>query len=178
MLKRLIYVLPVLVFLALAGVFLTGLDLDPRAVPSGRIDKPVPAFALGPIEGREQGLAAADLADGRPVLVNFFASWCVPCLAEHPLLMKMAREEGVRIVGINYKDRPEDARRWLDRHGDPYTRIGADIDGRTGIEFGISGVPETFVVNGRGRILAQHIGVLTEEALEDRIRPLLKEAAE
>ncbi|MAD38418.1 MAG: DsbE family thiol:disulfide interchange protein [Tistrella sp.] len=176
--KRLIYVLPVLVFLALAGVFLTGLDLDPRAVPSGRIDKPVPAFALRPIEGREQGLAAADLADGRPVLVNFFASWCVPCLAEHPLLMKMAREEGVRIVGINYKDRPEDARRWLDRHGDPYTRIGADIDGRTGIEFGISGVPETFVVDGRGRILAQHIGVLTEEALEDRIRPLLKEAAE
>ena len=86
--------------------------------------------------------------------------------------------KGVRIVGINYKDRPEDARRWLDRHGDPYTRIGADIDGRTGIEFGISGVPETFVVDGRGRILAQHIGVLTEEALEDRIRPLLKEAAE
>ena len=141
MLRRLIYVLPVLVFVALAAVFMTGLELDPRAVPSGRIDKPVPAFDLPPIEGRDEGLSAADLADGRPVLVNFFASWCVPCLAEHPQLMKMAREEGVRIVGVNYKDRPEDARRWLDRHGDPYAQIGADLDGRTGIEFGISGVP-------------------------------------
>ncbi|MEN2976866.1 DsbE family thiol:disulfide interchange protein [Tistrella bauzanensis] len=178
MLRRLIYVLPVLVFVALAAVFMTGLELDPRAVPSGRIDKPVPAFDLPPIEGRDEGLSAADLADGRPVLVNFFASWCVPCLAEHPQLMKMAREEGVRIVGVNYKDRPEDARRWLDRHGDPYAQIGADLDGRTGIEFGISGVPETFVIDGRGHIIAQHIGVLTAEALETRIRPLLREAAE
>lgn len=108
-------------------------------------------------------------------LVNFFASWCVPCLAEHPLLVGLARSGEVRLVGINYKDKTEDATAWLKRHGNPYARIGADREGRTGIDFGISGVPETFIIDKDGRIAYQHIGPLTAEAIEDKILPLIKE---
>lgn len=173
--RRLLFILPVLLFAGLAVAFAVGLGLNPREVPSNRIDKPVPTFELAALPGLDApGLASTDLG-GEVTLVNVFASWCVPCLAEHPLLVGLARAHALRIVGINYKDKPEDALAWLRRHGNPYARIGADREGRTGIDFGISGVPETFIVDKSGRIAYQHIGPLTAEVIEDEVLPLVEE---
>lgn len=171
---RLRYTLPAAIFLALAIGLALGLTRDPGKIPSALIDKPVPEFSLPPVEGREQGLTSDDLRNGEVSLVNVFASWCGPCRIEHPLLMRLAEEGVVPIYGINYKDRPEDARRWLDQMGDPYTRTGADLDGRVGIEWGVYGVPETFVVDRTGRIRYKHIGILTPEGLEETILPLIE----
>ncbi len=110
---------------------------------------------------------------GEVSLVNVFASWCTACLEEHPLFMKLARDNVVPIHGLNYKDKPDDAERWLDRLGDPYTRTGADRDGRVAIDWGVYGVPETFVVDRQGRIVHKHIGVLKQEAFENDIMPLI-----
>ncbi len=175
--KRLIHILPLLGFLVLGWFLWRGLSLDPRTIPSARVGKPAPEFALPGLEPDAPGLARGDLATGRPVLVNFFASWCPPCHVEHPLLMKLKRE-GVVLYGIAYKDAPADTRRFLDRLGNPFARIGVDADGRTAIDFGVSGVPETFVVDGRGRIVLHHPGPLTEEAIVDEIRPALARAAQ
>lgn len=172
--RRLLFIIPVLLFAGLAAAFAIGLTLDPSAVPSNRIDKPVPAFDLPALPGYDAGLADTDLG-GDVTLVNVFASWCVPCLAEHPLLVKLSRSGKVRLMGMNYKDKPEDALAWLRRHGNPYERIGADTQGRAGIDFGISGVPETFVIDSDGRIAYQHIGPLTPEVIEDEILPLVAE---
>ncbi len=177
--RRLLFLLPLLAVLALAAVFAWSIlsGRDPAMLPSAMIDRPVPAFTLAPIEGRDgPGLTAADLARGDgPILVNFFASWCVPCLAEHPVLTRLAIEEGMPLYGVNYKDAPADARRWLDRHGDPFTAIGADRDGRTGIEFGVYGIPETFLVDGAGRIRWRWAGPLTPQVVERDLMPLWRE---
>ncbi len=175
--RRALFLLPLLVFAVVAGYFLWGLasGRDPNLVPSALIDKPAPAFDLPPIEGFDRpGLARADLENGEVAVVNFFASWCFPCRAEHPLLMDLAESGTVRVLGINFRDRPEDARRWLGRFGNPYERVGADERGRTGIDFGVSGVPETFVIDGTGRIRYQHIGPLMESDIEDTIVPLVE----
>jgi cytochrome c biogenesis protein CcmG/thiol:disulfide interchange protein DsbE len=174
--RRLIFALPLLVFAAVGVYFYLGLGRDPSAVPSALLDRPVPAFDLPPLLEAKPGLAQSDLGQGRPALVNVFASWCAPCKAEHPLLMRLAAE-GVPVHGINYKDRPEDARRFLAQLGDPYARIGVDRDGRAAIEWGVYGVPETFVVDGAGRIRHRHVGPLTERDLDRVIRPLLKQGA-
>lgn len=166
-------VVPLLVFIGLATLFAIGLRLDPRLVPSPLIGKPVPQFDLAPVKGRTLGLATRDLK-GEPSLVNVFASWCTACREEHPLLMRMSRDGMVAIHGLNYKDRPQDAERWLAQLGDPYTRTGADLTGRVGIDWGVYGVPETFVVDREGRIAYKHIGVLTPKALEETILPLLE----
>jgi cytochrome c biogenesis protein CcmG/thiol:disulfide interchange protein DsbE len=166
-------VVPLLVFIGLATLFAIGLRLDPRLVPSPLIGKPVPQFDLAPVKGRTLGLATRDLK-GEPSLVNVFASWCTACREEHPLLMRMSRDGMVAIHGLNYKDRPQDAERWLAQLGDPYTRTGADLTGRVGIDWGVYGVPETFVVDREGRIAYKHIGVLTPRALEETILPLLE----
>jgi cytochrome c biogenesis protein CcmG/thiol:disulfide interchange protein DsbE len=172
--KRVLFILPVVLFAVVAGAaFLRLQGGAPSELPSNLIDKPAPAFELPPLPGREGGLSRADLG-GRPVLVNFFASWCAPCLAEHPLLTRLSEEEGIPIYGVNYKDPPEDALAWLERHGNPFRLIGADATGRTAIDWGVYGVPETFVIDGDGRIRYRHAGPLTPELVEGTLLPLLR----
>ncbi|MGH6793485.1 MAG: DsbE family thiol:disulfide interchange protein [Methyloceanibacter sp.] len=174
--------LPFLVFATLAGLFWYALQVgDPSRLPSALIGKPVPDFALPPLDGlkTENGaavpsFAAADLATGEPTIVNVFASWCVPCLEEHPLLVTLAEENGVRLYGINYKDDAASARRFLGRYGNPFARVGADRDGRVAIDFGVYGVPETYVISGDGKIAYRHVGPLTETAITEKILPLVK----
>jgi cytochrome c biogenesis protein CcmG/thiol:disulfide interchange protein DsbE len=176
--RRFVFLAPLALFAVLAGYFVWGLqpDRNPRDLPSVMIDQPVPEFALPPIEGMAgPGLSAADLRTGEVTLVNFFASWCVPCRLEHPLLLQLAREGKVRLFGINYKNQPEEARAWLAQLGDPYGRIGADTTGRIGIDWGVYGLPETFVVDGGGRIRYRQIGPIDAQALEQTIRPLIRE---
>lgn len=174
---RLLYVLPVLLFTAVAVAFGVGLTLRPDIVPSALIDKPVPAFTLAGLSGagpdQGQGFSDADLT-GQVSLVNVFASWCVACRVEHPILMRLARERKVRIFGLNYKDRPEDARAWLKELGNPYWRIGADRDGRVGIDWGVYGVPETFIVDSQGRIRYKQVGPITARHLEEVIMPIIE----
>jgi cytochrome c biogenesis protein CcmG/thiol:disulfide interchange protein DsbE len=169
---RLLYLLPVLIFTALALLFLFRLFTgDPSKVPSALIGRPVPTFALAPLEALKDasghpiaGLAAADLK-GRTTIVNVWASWCGPCRQEHPILMDLAKDPSVRVVGINYKDNPENARRFLGALGNPFAAVGVDPNGRTAIEWGVYGVPETFVVAPDGTIRHKHIGPLTPETL-------------
>jgi cytochrome c biogenesis protein CcmG/thiol:disulfide interchange protein DsbE len=161
------------VFTALTIVLGWGLTKDPREIPSALIGKPVPEFDLTPVQGRTLGLAGSDLRREVSV-VNVFASWCTACRAEHPLFMELAESATVPIHGLNYKDRPTDAAAWLNALGDPYTRTGADLDGRVGIEWGVYGVPETFVVGADGRIAYKHIGAVTEQALNETILPLVE----
>ncbi|MFQ6018163.1 MAG: DsbE family thiol:disulfide interchange protein [Kiloniellaceae bacterium] len=175
---RLLFLAPALGFGVVAAYFLWGLDpmRDPSAVPSVMIEKPVPTFDLPPIAGLPgPGLSSADLESGEVTLVNFFASWCFPCRIEHPILTELAERDRVRLVGINYKNDPQEARTWLAQLGNPYARIGADRDGRVGIEWGVYGLPETFVVDGTGRIRYRHVGPIDGRALESTIRPLLEE---
>lgn len=172
--QRLIVLLPVLVFVALALAFWFGLGRDPKLVPSALIDQEVPSFELPPLVEGQPGLASADLS-GEVTLVNVFASWCVPCRAEHPLWMRVAAQgEGPRLVAINYKDEGDAARAWLDELGDPYSLIGVDADGRTAIDWGVYGVPETFLVDAEGRIRYKHVGPVTETAWNERLLPMIE----
>ncbi len=179
---RLRYFLPVIALLVLSVFFFMGLGRDPSVVPSPLIDKPVPAFSLPALAGREKdvemdGLASSDLR-GEVSVVNVFASWCAPCRVEHPVLTRLATEFGVSLHGINYKNDPDEARAWLARLGDPFRRIGADRDGRAAIELGVYGVPETFVIDRDGRIRYRHVGPLTPHDLENVVVPLIREVAQ
>ena len=167
------HLIPLLVFVVIVGFLWAGLSLNPREVPSPLIDKPAPEFALPKL--REQGavLRTADLR-GQVWLLNVFASWCTPCLEEHPLLIDMAKRNVVPVYGLNYKDQRAVALKWLRKHGDPYTGIMVDVEGRTGIEYGVYGVPETFVIDKLGVIRFKHIGPLTPQVLEEEIVPLVK----
>jgi len=169
--RRLLFVLPIVAFIALAGVFALGLGHDPTALKSAMIDKPAPDFALAPVAADRPGLARADLG-GKPMLVNFFASWCAPCRAEHATLAGLAAS-GVPLYGIAYKDKPEAAQRFLGDLGDPYQRIGLDLDGRTAIDFGVYGVPETYILDRDGRIRYRYAGALTDQVLKTEILPRL-----
>ncbi len=173
--RRLVYLLPLALFAVLVGYFAVGLTLDPKRIPSALIDRPAPEFSLPALPGASNGLSTADLKGGGVKLVNVFASWCAPCKIEHPLLMRMAKEKGITIYGINQKDKPEDVRAWLARDGDPYRRIGADKEGRASIEWGVYGVPETFVVDGEGRIRYKHVGPIMPRDLEEKILPIIQE---
>ena len=170
--RRLIYILPVAAFAALAIYFYVSLSRDPSVLPSAMINQPTPTFTLAGLSN-QPGLTTGELA-GQVVLINFFASWCVPCRAEHPLLMSVSRELGVPLYGIDYKDKPEDAARFLTELGNPYDRIGADRDGRTGIDFGVYGVPETYVIDKAGRIRLRHVGPLTPADVAKEIAPLVQ----
>lgn len=156
----------------LVALFAAGLGRDPSVIPSALIGRAVPDFALPPVQGRTLSLSSVDLR-GEVSLVNVFASWCIPCREEHPVFMRLAREKVVPVYGINYKDAPDDAAKWLDERGDPYTRTGADRDGRVAIEWGVYGVPETFVVGADGVIAYKHVGAITEQILSDAILPLI-----
>ena len=168
----------VLPWLPLAGVLLLGiafyalLGWDSHVVQSPLIGRPVPRFGLPPVRGRSLGLSSADLREDVS-LVNVFASWCVACREEHPLLMQLSKSGIVTLDGLNYKDAPDDAAKWLDTMGDPYTRTGADINGRVAIDWGVYGVPETYVVDPQGRIAFKQIGPITPEILDKTILPLI-----
>ncbi|MBI2509760.1 MAG: DsbE family thiol:disulfide interchange protein [Betaproteobacteria bacterium] len=163
--------IPLLVFGGLVVLLAIGLTRNPREVPSPLIGKPVPEFSLLPVQGRSFGLSDKDLK-GQVSVVNVFASWCIPCRQEHPLIQRLARE--VPVHGLNYKDQPQDAARWLDELGDPYTRTGADLDGRVGIDWGVYGVPETFVIDRDGRIVYKQIGPIPPQVLEEKLLPLIR----
>lgn len=172
MMRRIILVAPLIVFAAMAIFFLVTLESTRVTGPqSPLIGKPAPALALDAVAGSGvPGLATADIR-GRVVIVNVFASWCTPCRIEHPLLIELAR--GHLVVGINYKDRPEAAREFLDELGNPYARIGADADGRAGIDWGITGVPETYVVDAQGVVVWKIGGPLTPDIVSNELLPLL-----
>jgi cytochrome c biogenesis protein CcmG/thiol:disulfide interchange protein DsbE len=172
--RRLVFMLPVFAFGGVAAALIAGLGRDPRIVPSALVGRPVPRFALPPVQGRTLGLSSENL-EGEVSLVNVFASWCTACLEEHPIFMRLLRERVVPVHGLNYKDAPADAAAWLDKHGDPYTRTGADRDGRVGIEWGVYGVPETYVVSRDGRIYHRQVGPLSEEIVTKTILPLIGE---
>jgi cytochrome c biogenesis protein CcmG/thiol:disulfide interchange protein DsbE len=167
------YLLPVGVFAMVAVAFAIGLTMNPKDIPSALIGRSVPEFELPPVEGRRLGLSSADLK-GEVSIVNVFASWCAACRDEHPLLMNLSERKIVPIHGLNYKDKPEDAKRWLDTLGDPYTRTGADIDGRVAIEWGVYGVPETFIIDRNGRIAYKHIGAMNPKVLREKILPMIQ----
>ena len=174
--KRILFLLPALIFAVIVGYFVWGLNpaRDPSQVPSALIDKSVPAFDLGPLEGSgKPGLNSADLADGRVTLVNFFASWCLPCRVEHPLLTALTEDSGVPLYGINHKDKTADALGWLEDLGNPYARIGVD-PGRAAVNWGVYGLPETFVVDGAGTIRYHFRGPLTAGVIEREVVPLLE----
>ncbi|MDH3376952.1 MAG: DsbE family thiol:disulfide interchange protein [Gammaproteobacteria bacterium] len=171
------FLVPLAIFAVIAIFLGIGLTLNPREVPSPLIGKPVPEFSLPPVQDRIEGLSSKDL-EGEVSLVNVFASWCVACQDEHPLLMQLYQENVVPVHGLNYKDRPQDAAAWLDALGDPYTRTGADENGRVAIDWGVYGVPETFVVDRQGRIAYKHIGAITPKVLRETLLPLMKDLRE
>lgn len=176
-------VAPLFVFLALVVMF--GLSLtsgDPSKLPSALIGKPVPATdfkALPGLDGAEAedvGVAAATLKNGRVSVVNFWASWCNPCIEEHPHLVALKGMADIDLYGVNYKDQPSAARRFLGRYGNPFTSVGVDPRGRNAIEWGVYGMPETFVIDGQGRIVYKHVGPITYESLQTRVLPAIERA--
>lgn len=170
--KGLRFLLPLGVFALLLVFLLIGLRLNPREVPSPLIGKPAPAFALPQLGQPEQRIARDDLL-GKVWVLNVFASWCAPCRVEHPLVTDLAKRKLAPVYGLNYKDKPADATQWLATLGDPFAAVLVDADGRTGIDFGVYGVPETFVIDQRGIVQFKHIGPLTPDAVSEQIVPLL-----
>ena len=178
--KRSIAFLPLVVALVFGGFFLWGLnpDRNPNDIPSVLISQPAPEFELPPVEGvAVPGLSRADLLDNEdPVVVNILASWCVPCREEHAVLMSLVERDGITLFGVKYKDKPEDAARWLEDLGNPYEKIGSDFSGRAGIEWGISGVPETFIVGPNGTVLFRYVGPVVGEIAIGEFREALVQA--
>jgi len=178
MIKRWPFLIPLAVLIVLVAVFskrLVDVDggIDPSFIPSVLLDREVPEFALAPLPGRGKALATQDLSGGIS-LINIWGSWCVACLAEHPLLMELARQNTIPIHGIAWRDNPQAALAWLSRHGDPYERIGLDPDSQTAIAFGVTGAPETFIVDSEGMIRYKHIGPISADAWSNTIEPLIR----
>ncbi len=167
------YLLPLLVFVLLVGFLAAGLSLNPREVPSPLIGKPAPAFSLPRLDAPGQTLSAQDLR-GKVWVLNVWASWCAPCRQEHPLIAELAKSGGAPVYGLNYKDKPADATAWLGQLGNPYTATVSDMEGLVGIDYGVYGVPETFVIDQAGVIRLKHIGPMTPEALRDNLLPMLR----
>ena len=165
---------PLILFGALVGFLFVGLSLNPREVPSPLIGKPVPAFELAQLHDPARVIGPGDMA-GKVWLLNVWASWCVACRQEHPVLRDLAALNVLPMVGLNYKDVRADGIAWLARFGDPYVVSAFDQDGRAGIDFGVYGVPETFVIDKRGTIRFKHIGPLTAKVVETKLVPLVKE---
>ncbi|MCG8507110.1 MAG: DsbE family thiol:disulfide interchange protein [Sphingomonadales bacterium] len=169
------FAIPLIAFGILALALAVGLNLKPAEIPSVLIGKPAPEFDLPLLGAEASSFSSEDLKTGQPVLVNVYASWCLPCRVEHPQLMALAEAYGATIHAINYKDRDDKAQRFLDRLGNPFTKVGVDREGRTSIEWGVYGVPETFIVDGAGNIVHKHIGPVMERDLERSILPILEE---
>ena len=175
--------LPFAIFLGLSGLFLVALfSGDPSTLPSVLIGKPVPKTEFGPIEGLVAdgvpvpGFSNTDLGKGKVSVVNFWASWCMPCVAEHPLLVELKSRTGVDLYGVSYKDDATAARRFLGLHGNPFVAAGTDPNGRGAIEWGVYGMPETFVVNGKGEIAYKHIGPISSQSLTEELIPEIEKA--
>jgi cytochrome c biogenesis protein CcmG, thiol:disulfide interchange protein DsbE len=175
--------LPLMIFGTIAALFLLALQKgDPSRVPTVLLNKPAPAVTLGPLEGLTEndkpvpGLDRTQLVSGKPIVVNFWASWCPPCVQEHPFLIELKQKTNVTLVGINHKDQAPAARRFLGRYGNPYDAVGFDLPGKTALDWGVVGMPETFVLDGKGVIVAKHTGPITAETLEKTILPALKRA--
>ena len=173
--KRLVFLLPLALFLVLAGYFLASLrpSHDVHELPSAMLEKPAPGFDLAGL-GEAKPLAL-DSLKGQPFVINFFASWCVPCRIEHPLLMRLAEQNHLPLYGIAYKDKPADSTRLLATFGDPYRQVGIDQDGRVGLNFGVYGVPETYVIDSTGVIRRRFVGPLSAETVDKELLPLLKQ---
>lgn len=171
--RMLKFALPLLVFAMLVGFFGVGLMRDPREVPSPFIGKPAPAFRLAQLHEAKSVFSPADMR-GQVWMLNVWASWCVSCRVEHPLLVEIARQKLVPIVGLNYKDKRDDGVQWLVKFGNPYVLSAYDFDGNVGIDFGVYGVPETFVIDKAGVIRHKQIGPITPDALEKTILPLIR----
>ncbi len=169
------FLVPLVLFLLLIGLFVAGLKLDPRKVPSPLIDKPAPQFSLPGLLDKEKIIDTAELTKHKVSLFNVWATWCVACRQEHPFLMALARAGDVPIYGLNYKDKREDAIRWLNQYGNPYVANAFDEDGRVGIEWGVYGTPETFVIDSKGIVRYKQIGPLTEQVWQETILPLINE---
>ena len=167
------HLLPLVVFVVMLGFLVVGLSLKPHEIPSPLIDKPAPAFSLPTLDAPQQNLSAQDLR-GKVWILNVWASWCVACRIEHPLLVEFSKTGVVPIYGLNYKDKREDATAWLNKFGNPYTRSLSDTEGLVGIDFGVYGVPETFVIDKNGIIRLKQIGPVTPEVLRDEILPLVR----
>jgi cytochrome c biogenesis protein CcmG/thiol:disulfide interchange protein DsbE len=181
--SRFMVMLPALLFLALAGLFYFALFAgDPQKLPSALIGKPAPVTQFEPLEGLVDagkpvaGFTSADLGKGQVSVVNFWASWCIPCVQEHPHLIDLAKRTGVPVYGVNYKDTTDAARRFIGRYGNPYAAVGVDPIGRGAIEWGVYGMPESFVVDGQGRIVYKHVGPITRESLEKQVIPAIEKA--
>ena len=166
------YLLPLGVFIALVALLGVGLRLNPREVPSPLVGKALPAFTLAQLRHPDKPLSRADLA-GRPSLLNAWATWCVECRREHPVLLDIARAGNIPIYGLNYKDQRPDALQWLERLGDPYIASGFDDDGRVGLDLGVYGLPETFLVDRHGMIVHKHIGPISREIWERDFLPII-----
>lgn len=171
--RRLLVALPLILFAALAAVFLIRLYAgDPSKLPSALIGKPVPDFKLEPLEGLKdngetiEGFQAGTLYGAKVSLVNVWASWCAPCRAEHPYLMELSKRPDIQVFGLNYKDKTANARRFLGVHGNPYDRVGVDPKGRVAVDWGVYGVPETFVVDKKGKIRFKYVGPITPDVLK------------
>jgi len=172
--KNLRWSIPLAIFVVLVAFLWVGLGRDPREVPSPLIGKPAPAFRLAQLHAPTKTLSAQDLK-GKVWLLNVWASWCVSCRAEHPLLVDLAKSSLVPIYGLDYKDDPSAGRTWLAQNGDPYTASVIDRDGRVGIDYGVYGVPETFLIDKAGVVRYKQIGPITPDALKDKILPLVRE---
>lgn len=168
------YAIPLVLFLALVAFLAIGLGRDPREVPSPLINKPAPAFRLVQLKDPLSSFSLEEMR-GKVWLLNVWASWCVACRDEHPMLLELARQNAIPIYGLNYKDKREDAISWLNELGDPYVLSVSDLDGRVGIDFGVYGAPETFLIDRNGIIRFKHIGPLTPEVWKREIDPLLSE---
>lgn len=174
---------PVIIFAAVVAMFSMALKTgDPSKLPSTLIGKPVPPGQFPPLEGLRKlekpvpGFNDKDLARGKVTVVNFWASWCVACVAEHPFLEELAKKGNVPIYGVDYKDQVTAARRYLGRMGNPYARVGTDRSGRNAIDWGVYGMPESYIVNGKGKIIYKHIGPIGEGDIENKFLPIIKKA--
>lgn len=170
--RRLIFIAPIVLFAGLLGVFVIGLQRDPSRIPSVLIDKPLPVFDLPRVRAEGPGLRSTDF-QGQPALLNVFASWCVSCREEHPVLLQL-KAQGVRIQGLDWKDDPAAGARYLIDQGDPYALAGNDASGRTGVNLGVTGVPETFVVDRHGRVRFKQVGPIDPDTWARTLAPLLE----
>lgn len=168
------FVLPFGIFLALVALLGAGLTLNPREVPSPLVGKPAPSFSLPQLREPDKTFSPNEMS-GKVWILNVWASWCPPCLVEHPVITELARIGIAPVIGLNYKDRPEDAMAWLQRNGDPFQLSASDIAGRIAIDYGVYGVPETYVIDKRGVIRYKRIGPLTPQIVKEKVLPLVEQ---
>jgi cytochrome c biogenesis protein CcmG/thiol:disulfide interchange protein DsbE len=170
--NRLVFILPIIAFFGLVGFFAIGLTKDPKALPSQLIDRPLPEFSLPGIEADGGPGLASTVLQGEPTLLNVFGSWCAACVQEHPVLARISKE-GVPVYGLAWKDKPVDTRAWLAKFGNPFTKVASDEAGRTAIDLGVTGAPETFIVDKHGRVRSKVIGPISNERWDSELKPLL-----